>query len=179
LFSFKVQNHPLKAVAKFLVSAFLLYILWFVFYDVLGGKEWQFFLDFTYFQTKFSVYLIKLFGFKDHFQAIDQFIFCDGRKQLRVGEECNGVVLFALFAGFVLCYPGSWKHKLWFIPLGMLLIMLANVLRISLLTINYKYYRSSFAFNHHVTFTYLVYLFIFLLWVVWVNKFGKKGVTTK
>jgi hypothetical protein len=45
------------------------------------------------------------------------------------------------------------------------------------LCINFKYYKSSFAFNHHVTFTYLVYGFIFLLWVVWVNKFGKIGLS--
>jgi hypothetical protein len=27
-------------------------------------------------------------------------------------------------------------------------------------------------FNHHYTFTVIVYAFIFLLWMIWVNKFS-------
>jgi hypothetical protein len=53
-----------------------------------------------------------------------------------------------------------------------LLIFILNIIRMVVLTINFVYFRSSFAFNHHVTFTYIVYMFIFMLWMIWVNKFS-------
>ena len=36
---------------------------------------------------------------------------------LEIGEACDGLVLFVLFAAFILSFPGSVKRKLWFIPL--------------------------------------------------------------
>ena len=162
----------MKAVARFAATAFLLYIAWFIFYDFYLLKQAVFINDLIESETKLSVKLLTIFPLKDSFEAVGNMIFCNGKRLLRVGEECSGLVLFVLFAGFIICYPGKWKDKLWFIPLGVSLIFFVNLLRMVLLSINFKYYHSSFAFNHHVTFTYSVYLFIFLLWIIWVNKFG-------
>lgn len=169
----------MKAVARFVLTAFALYIVWFLFYEHYLLKQAPFVNGLIFFETKLSAQILNFFVNKDDFSAEGFYIFCNGRKLLRVGEECSALVLFALFAGFVICYPGNWKAKAWFIPLGIVLIFAMNVMRIVLLSINFKYYHSSFAFNHHVTFTYSVYLFIFLMWVVWVNKFGKVEITPK
>ena len=162
----------MKAVARFAATAFLLYIVWFLFYDFYLLKQRSFIDGLISLETYLSALMLSLVPVKDIFESTGSMIFCNGRRLLRVGDECNGLVLFALFAGFVICYPGRLKNKLWFIPLGIFLIFVLNLIRIALLSLNFKYFHSSFAFNHHVTFTYSVYLFIFLLWVIWINKFG-------
>ena len=164
----------MRAVTQFVVTAFLLYVIWFLFYDYYLLKESKWVHELIIFETKISSKLINVFSSHDRFASSGNMIYCNGARLLRVGEECSGMVLFALFSGFIVCYPGPIKHKLWYVPLGICLIFLLNIIRMVALSINYKYYKSSFAFNHHVTFTYTVYAFIFILWVVWLNKFGKK-----
>lgn len=104
----------------------------------------------------------------------------DGTYGLWIGDPCNGLNLFALFTIFIACYPGNWKNKLWFIPLGIILIHLINVLRIVALCIIVKIDYKYLDFNHDYTFTVVVYGFMFLLWIWWANKFsGMTPVTPK
>lgn len=92
---------------------------------------------------------------------------------LEIGAPCDGLVLFALFAAFVLAFPGPAKRKLWFIPVGIVAIHVANLIRvISLVILNY-YRPSALSFNHDYTWTVLVYGFIFWLWYVWTEKLSR------
>jgi exosortase/archaeosortase family protein len=89
-----------------------------------------------------------------------------------VGNPCNGLVLYALFAGFVLAFPGSWKRKSWFIPLG--LIYLLNIGRVAMLAVLQHWGPAgSVDFNHHYTFTVIVYGAIAALWTQWVQQATK------
>ena len=163
----------MKAVAQFVATAFGIYIAWYIFHDFYLVPKTNFIAQLINIETSQSVFLLQKLPLKHTFDSYGALITCNGSKALRVGAECNGLVLFALFTGFLLAYPGNWKTKTWFIPLGVTCIYALNILRIIVLTINFKYFRSSFSFNHHVTFTYLIYAFIFLLWMIWVNKFSK------
>ena len=88
-----------------------------------------------------------------------------GAQGVMVGPSCDGVVLFALFAIFILSFPGRWLRKLWFIPLGIAAIHAANILRIvSLLFIQLYFGEEALKFNHDYTFTVFVYSIIFALW---------------
>lgn len=166
--------HPkMKAVAQFVATAFSIYIAWYVFHDFYLVPRTDFIEKLIHLETSQSAYILQKLPLSYTFSSHGSVITCNGKNTLRVGAECNGLVLFALFAGFLLAYPGNWKTKTWFIPLGIICIYALNIVRIIVLTINFKYFKSSFAFNHHVTFTYLIYAFIFLLWMVWVNKFSK------
>jgi len=93
-----------------------------------------------------------------------------------IGEPCNGLKLFSLFTIFIIAYPGNWKRKLVFIPIGILLIHLINSLRVAILAIIAKDSPETLDFNHNYTFTIIVYSFIFLLWYMWSTKFSKKTV---
>jgi hypothetical protein len=53
-----------------------------------------------------------------------------GAAGVTVGPSCDGVVLFALFAIFILSFPGHWLRKTWFIPAGIFVIHTANIFRI-------------------------------------------------
>ena len=97
----------------------------------------------------------------------------NSHDMLAVGNACNGLELFILFAGFIACFPGNNKNKLWFIPLGIIAIELVNAMRAAVLALNQYYRPQSLQFNHHYTFTMIVYAFIFYLWYLWVNRFAK------
>ena len=89
-----------------------------------------------------------------------------------VGAPCNGLALFALFIAFMFSFPGPIKHKLWFMPLRVLLIHLVNVLRVIALVSIVAWNEEWLEFNHDYTFTILVYLFVFMLWYIWIRKFS-------
>ena len=46
----------------------------------------------------------------------------EGGHLLWIGDPCNGVSLFAVFLIFLLAYGGPWKHKAWFVVVGILSI---------------------------------------------------------
>ena len=60
--------------------------------------------------------------------------------------------------------------RLWYIPLGLALIHLSNLIRIASLVLILLYSPESLAFNHDYTFTIFVYAVIFALWYGWVCK---------
>ena len=87
-----------------------------------------------------------------------------------IGEPCNGVKVFGLFSLFIMAFPGSWKKKLWFIPLGVFVVHTANAIRIAALTIISAKNPEALDFNHNITFQVIIYGLIFLLWYWWVQK---------
>ncbi len=98
----------------------------------------------------------------------------DGSNGVWIGGPCNGITLMFLFAIFVVSYPGSIKNKLWYIPLGILIIHFINIVRIILLSVIALKAPQYLSFNHTYTFTFITYGIVFLLWMVWVNKFAEK-----
>lgn len=106
-----------------------------------------------------------------------QVIGIDGSNGVWVGSNCNAISLFILFIVFVLWYPGYQKAKFWFIPFGLVTIHALNILRVVALALISLYKPGALDFNHTYTFTFIVYGYIFLLWMWWVNKYaGKKTV---
>ncbi|MGI4741174.1 MAG: exosortase X [Janthinobacterium lividum] len=92
---------------------------------------------------------------------------------LRIWPECNGLVLYALFGGFIVAFVGPVRSKLWFVPLGMALIYCLNVVRLVALCLNAHYAHQTVEFNHHYTFTFLVYASIFGLWMWWAARLAQ------
>jgi len=96
-----------------------------------------------------------------------------------IGEPCNGIKVFGLFSIFIIAFPGSWKKKAWFIPLGILIIHTANAIRIAVLTIISAENPDALNFNHNITFQVIVYGLIFLLWYWWVQKLSDLSIKKK
>ena len=104
----------------------------------------------------------------EHYRTIG----VQGGSDLWVGDPCNGVALFAVFLIFLIAYPGPWRHKLWFAPLGLLSIHLINALRIVVLAIVVTIDYELLNFQHDYTFYVIVYGWVFLLWAIWVKRFA-------
>ncbi|MBN4051357.1 exosortase family protein XrtF [bacterium AH-315-M05] len=167
-----------KPFPRFVATASLLYILWYALYELWLHPKRSIELLVVDNLVLLSSGMLKLFGYqlitgpvlKDNVRTIG----IDGTYGLFIADSCAGVTLFALFAGFIIAYPGPVKWKLIFIPLGLITIHLINALRITGLCIITFHAPEYLDFNHHYTFTIIVYSYVFLLWVIWVNKFSKK-----
>lgn len=156
-------------IIRFLIVLFSFYIGWYLIYNLWlhpNEKLDLFVIDIT---VKISKWILETLGYTV-FTGADRLIGVDGTGGLWIGDNCNGIALFALFAGFIIAYPGNWKKKIVFIAAGILLIELLNVLRVIILAILDTYSRAWTEFNHTYTFTIVIYACIFFLWMLWTNK---------
>ncbi len=158
-----------KTVTKFAVSFVLLYLAWYLLYTFLinpWGKLDAFVIDNSITLTKA---LLSGLGFN---VLVDgRSLIVDGVGGVWIGDPCNGLDLFILFAIFIIAYPfGNWKYKSIYAIIGIILIHLVNTLRISVLILIQRFYPSYLDFNHKYTFTLLVYSFIFLLWILVIKR---------
>lgn len=163
-----------KFLTRFLISAFVLYLAWFFLYESwlkpMGIPDQAL----TRQTSEVGAYLVNSLGYDISFyhKAHMSHYYLGSQRLIGIAHECNALVLFVLFAGFIISFPGSWLRKLWFIPIGMLAIWLVNIGRVAALTLIQIHYPSALAFNHKYTFTILVYAFIFGLWMFWVKRFA-------
>lgn len=92
---------------------------------------------------------------------------------VRIVEGCNAVSVMILFVSFVLAFSGKLKTTLLFILSGILFIYILNVVRIAILTILLFRFPEKEHLLHGVLFPLIIYGLVFILWIVWVNKFSK------
>jgi exosortase/archaeosortase family protein len=86
-----------------------------------------------------------------------------------INESCSGLKPIIQFILLFLVFPGPWKKKLWFIPMGVVIVHLTNLFRIvglSVVTVTIPEY---WKFSHDYVFRPFFYVVIFLLWVWWVE----------
>ncbi len=91
---------------------------------------------------------------------------------IRIIEGCNALSVIILFIAFLIAFTGKLKNTLLFAFLGSLLIHLLNIARIVLLAITLYHFPSSEHILHGVVFPLIIYGVVFLLWVIWVNKYS-------
>ena len=155
--------HLKNKTTRFFIFAAVLYLVWYLFYELVVKPYTSIDEKLVGLIVKHAAFILKLFGFTIYTSVEDnmQLIGIDGAHPVWIGRPCNALTLFMFFALFVIAFPGNVKRKLWFIPMGIILIHFTNVLRImGLALINY-YAPEYLAFNHTYTFTVLVYGIIF------------------
>lgn len=92
----------------------------------------------------------------------------------RVVEGCNSISVIILFVSFIVAFSGTFIATSIYICFGTVIIYIANILRISLLTVGIYEYPQYLDFIHDIVFPLVIYGVVFLLWVYWVNKLGKQ-----
>lgn len=181
-FNFCPMNRN-KSLTRFLITAVALYLGWHVLWYQWIEPDGTVNHYLTYNTASISAFFLNLFSESTFtlspFVEQNTYLFKDSIPVVLIEHGCNGLILMVLFAGFILAFPGPWKAKAWFIPLGVLLIYLVNSLRVIALAVNHLFSRSSFDFNHKYTFTILVYGVIFSFWMIWVNRFSGIHVGTE
>ncbi len=167
-----VFNNPFS---RFLVLSTSLYLAWYFTYEFYLKQNTlinEYVIDSL---VNLGESLLQTFGyittsysdgeFREHFGVL-------GSAGVTIGAPCDGIVLFALFVVFMISYPGPFKHKAWFLPLGLVLIHGLNVLRVTALALIVFHKEEWFSFNHDYTFTLIVYAAVFGLWWIWITKFA-------
>jgi len=159
---------------RFFLIFIVLYTAWYVLYEQVinpNGALDSLVINASVFSTD---HLLKLFGYITFTQHSDtiRVVGIDGTNGVWIGDPCDGITLFTLFTAFLIAFPGPWKHKAWFIPAGIISIFFVNIIRIAALCMIILYKPQWLAFNHDYVFKTLVYGFIFLLWMIWVNRFS-------
>jgi exosortase family protein XrtF len=160
-----------RLLIRFILVATVMYLAWFFGYEQWLALDGRLDTALCVQISHASMLLLKALGFDASLDNVyPSVLLMNGRAAVVVGTPCNGLVLYALFSGFVLAFPGPWRRKLWFIPAGMALIWVLNVLRVAALALNQHYAHQSVDFNHHYTFTFVVYSCIFGLWMLWARR---------
>ncbi len=102
----------------------------------------------------------------------------DSYSAVTVAPECTSLKQWMHWLFLMLLYPGPWKHKAWYIPLGLVIVELTNVVRIVGICLFLRPFPDSFALAHDVIFKIMFYVVIFLMWALWNDHFHHKRVKT-
>jgi len=172
-----VRNFFSNPFLRFLAVSVSLYVSWYVFYEFHLHTHTSFDKIVIDTLVRWAEFTLRTLGYVTTDYSSTDVLFREhigiaGSKGVTIGAPCDGVVLYALFIFFVMAFPGPLRHKAWFIPLGALAVFYLNVLRIVGLAMIMNINEDWLAFNHDYTFTIVVYAFVFLLWMVWVQKFS-------
>lgn len=154
-----------RVVAVFLLKALSVYVLWFLLYDLWLLPDGRLDLHISRNIVAVTGGMLQFAGF-DVF-TFDRIVGIGSANGLEIIDGCNGLETIGLFLGFVLAFPGDRIKRWMFIPAGILVLYLVNVIRIFVLSIVQYYWYPGFQFIHDYTFNLIFYLVVFGLWVIW------------
>ncbi|WP_051052861.1 exosortase family protein XrtF [Fulvivirga imtechensis] len=122
-----------------------------------------------------STSILNLFQYRieyaDHQYQPSINLILDGQDViLSIFEGCNGLNVIIIFVSFLLSFGKLSPRLIWFIPLGLIIIHIFNVLRILLLFLISVHWPDAMYFAHKYLFTAILYVVIFVLWYFWLNK---------
>ena len=99
-------------------------------------------------------------------------LFYNQKYVARIIEGCNALSVVILFVAFVVAFTGKLKHTILFVIGGSLLIHVLNIARIVLLAAAIFHFPEQESVLHGIVFPLFIYSVVFILWVIWVNKFS-------
>ena len=94
-----------------------------------------------------------------------------GWARVIIAPECASLKQWMHWIFLMVLFPGPWKHKLWYIPAGLVVIEWTNVIRICGVLMMQIPWPNSFHLAHDYIFKFFFYFVIFLMWMLWVEKF--------
>ena len=173
-----------KPEFKFLILFIPLIILWFFFYHYLYKIDRLLYFqidsltEFSKLLSSQSNFILSIFNIKTSIEihgdmVVTKILNYPFSHGVWIGEPCNGIKVFGLFAIFILSIKGNIIKKLIFIPLGILIIHFLNIIRIAILTYISAVNPYILDFNHNITFQLLIYGSMLALWYLWIIKFSK------
>jgi len=102
-----------------------------------------------------------------------------GWAHVIIAPECACLKQWMHWLFLMILFPGPWKHKLWYIPAGLVIIEWTNAIRICGILMMQIPWPNSFHLAHDYIFKVFFYLVIFLMWVLWVEKFYNPSIKAK
>ncbi|WP_339753007.1 exosortase family protein XrtF [uncultured Winogradskyella sp.] len=100
-------------------------------------------------------------------------IIINGKFVARIIEGCNAISIIILFLSFIIAFAGKFRTTLMYCFAGSIIIYAFNLVRIVILSVGLYHYPWRREILHTVIFPMFIYGTVFLLWMVWVNRFSK------
>lgn len=131
----------------------------------------------TIWVTNQTTFLIRVFGWdvSDFYSSMipTVSVIWLNKSIISVYEGCNGVNVLIIFWSFLFAF-GPWGKRLIFFSLaGMLIIHIANLVRLVLLFFVAYYYSNALYFIHKYLFTAVIYGVVLMLWLWWIKNIRK------
>jgi exosortase/archaeosortase family protein len=165
-----------EPVLRFLAKAVAVYGAWYVLYDLWLLPDGR--LDAWVSQAAASVTGTTLSGFGLDVAVEGRTVRLAQTSGVHIMKGCNGLATIGAFIGFIVAYPGKSKRRLWFIPVGIAIIFLANVVRVSVLAGSQAYWPAAFSWLHGMPTGAPFHLTVFGLWVLWARYGGSSPPAT-
>jgi len=173
----KHKLRPLKDVFFFIVITIVIHFSWRSW--AIDGHYWpiqEFMRDAGNFMAK--VVFIQSSWFNEHILGLEfttegKTMYFVNNGYIGLNASCSGLKQFTQFALLMMLYPGPWKKKLWFIPMGVIIVHLTNLFRIIGLSVVVIHWPSEWNFSHDYLFRPFFYVIIFSMWVWWVERLRK------
>jgi exosortase/archaeosortase family protein len=176
---------PYKGILYFLFLLFFFHFSWKIAIDGDMDSERMYFFgrditpDWFYtacrWLTMAASWFVRLFPDTESFISEDYSLyFPDGGIKIGIIWGCTGIKQMFIFAGIMIAYFGPWVKKLWYIPMGCIILTLYNIIRIGSITLLTNGHPEKFDSLHDGIFRYIYYTIIFLLWLYWEEKIAKK-----
>lgn len=102
-----------------------------------------------------------------------------GWARVVIAPECASLKQWMHWIFLMVLFPGPWRHKLWYIPAGLVVIEWTNIVRICGILLMQIPWPNSFHIAHDYIFKVFFYFIIFLMWVLWVEKFKDRPTKTQ
>ena len=173
--------NKLNPSTRFLVFFIPLVLTWFISYHFIYGitfinVEYDILTSFSVILAKQANFILELLGFETNIEihgdmVVSKILKYKYQHGVWIGEPCNGIKIFGVFSIFILCLRSKWINKLLFIPVGIFILHLLNVIRVASLTYISAVNPNMLDFNHNITFQIIVYSAMLLLWLFFIKKF--------
>jgi exosortase family protein XrtF len=168
-----------KSVIKFILTFILVYVSLSICYKFYldFSKNSKFYPDYvTNLVANQSEELIDFVGYDavvvPHPDEPSMKLIINNKYLARVIEGCNSVSVIILFVSFIMAFSGKPKTTFLYMLSGSVLIYTVNLIRIVVLSIGLYHYPWRRDILHTVIFPGIIYGMVFLLWIVWVNRFS-------
>lgn len=156
-----------RSVITFFVKAVAIYGLWYVVYDLWIQPSGVLDRWVSIHVAQWAGGALSILG--EEVLVSGRSIWTSPEHGVVVADGCNGLTTIGLFVGFVLAYPGSTLRRALFIPLGMMVLYLSNVVRVAALGYFREHWTTAFDLIHGIGAPAFFYVIVLGLWVVWAN----------
>lgn len=94
----------------------------------------------------------------------------DRKNVVSVFEGCNSINVMIVYLAFIIAFKGSIKSTVIFIATGLITVYTINLLRVGMLFEVAWFYPQHLYFFHKYLFTAIIYLIVFAIWYVWIQR---------
>lgn len=165
----------------FFVKIILVYVSWklldaYICRSPASSAAWQeLLLGYEHLYAALTCFFLRSLGYPSWSTGI--YMYITPLHFTYVADHCLAIPAMYVFAFSVLIFPGKWKDKIWFIPLGLFAIFCINLFRlVSLCVVMIYVSESTYQVYHRFIFLGITYGVILAILFWWMNRSMKSDV---